>query len=56
LLAVTVVVAATTGFAAGASAAEAEPTTAVTAGASAAVAGGARVGDGKNTIGSTYPC
>jgi hypothetical protein len=56
LLAVTVVVAATTGSAAWASAVEAEPTTAVTAGASAAVAGGARVGDGKNTIGSTYPC
>lgn len=56
LLAVTVVVAATTGSVAGASAVEAEPTTAVTAGASPAVAGGARVGDGKNTIGSTYPC
>jgi hypothetical protein len=55
-LAVTVVVAATTGSAAGASAVEAAPTTAVTAGASAALAGGARVRDGKNTIGSTYPC
>lgn len=55
-LAVTVVVAATTGSAAGASAVEAAPTTAVTAGASAAVAGGAPVRDGKNTIGSTYPC
>jgi hypothetical protein len=55
-LAVTVVVAATTGSAAGASAVEAAPTTAVTAGASAAVAGGTRVRDGKNTIGSTYPC
>jgi hypothetical protein len=55
-LAVTVVVAATTGSAAEASAEEAAPTTAVTAGASAAVAGGARVRDGKNTIGSTYPC
>ena len=56
LLAVTAVVAATTGSAAGASAVEAAPTTAVTAGASAAVAGGARVRDGKKTIGSTYPC
>lgn len=55
-LAVTVVVAAATGTAAGASAIEAAPATAVTAGASAAVAGGARVGDGKNIIGSTYPC
>jgi hypothetical protein len=55
-LAVTVVVAATTGSAAGASAVEAAPTTAVTAGASAAVAGGVGVRDGKNTIGSTYPC
>jgi hypothetical protein len=54
-LAVTVVVA-TTGSAAGASAVEAAPTTAVTAGASAAVAGGVGVRDGKNTIGSTYPC
>jgi len=56
LLPVAVVVAATTGSAAGASAVGAEPTTALTAGESAAVAGGARVGDGKNTIGSTYPC
>jgi hypothetical protein len=55
-LAVAVVVAARTGSAAGASAVEAAPTTAVTAGASAAVAGGTRVRDGKNTIGSTYPC
>ena len=55
-LAVTVAVAATTGSAAGASAVEAAPTTAVTAGASAAVAGGVRARDGKNTIGSTYPC
>jgi hypothetical protein len=55
-LAVTVVVAATIGSAAGASAVEAAPTTAVTAGASAAVAGGVRVREGKNTIGSTYPC
>jgi hypothetical protein len=55
-LAVTVVVAATTGSAAGASAVEAAPTTAVTAGGSAAVAGGVGVRDGKNTIGSTYPC
>ena len=55
-LAVTAVVAATTGSAAGASAVEAAPTTAVTAGASSAVAGGARVRDGRNTIGSTYPC
>jgi hypothetical protein len=55
-LAVTVVVAATTGSAAGASASEAAPTTAVTAGASAAVPGGVGVRDGKNTIGSTYPC
>jgi len=55
-LAVTVVVAATTGSAAGASAVEAAPATAVTAGASAAVAGGAPVREGKNTIGSTYPC
>ena len=53
---VTVAVAATTGSAAGASAVEAEPTTAATAGASAAVAGGARVRDGKMIIGSTYPC
>ena len=56
LLAVTVVVAATSGFAAGASAVEATPTTAVTAGASPTVAGGAPVRDGRNTIGSTYPC
>ena len=56
VLAVTAVVAATTGSAAGASALVAEPTTAVTAGASAAVAGGVGVRDGKNTIGSTYPC
>ena len=56
LLLVTAVVAATTGSAAGASAVEAAPTTAVTAGASPKVAGGARVRDGKNTIGSTYPC
>jgi hypothetical protein len=56
LPAVTAVVAVTTGSAAGASAVEAEPTIAVTPGASAAVAGGARVRDGKNTIGSTYPC
>ena len=56
LLAVTVVVAAATDSAAGASAVEAAPTTAVTAGASATVTGGARVRDGKNTIGSTYPC
>jgi len=56
LLAVTVVVAATSGSAAGASAVEATPTTAVTAGASPAVAGGAPVRDGRNTIGSTYPC
>jgi hypothetical protein len=55
-LAVTVVVAATTGSAAGTSAVEATPTTAVTAGVSAAVAGETRVRDGKNTIGSTYPC
>jgi hypothetical protein len=55
-LAVTGVVTATTGSAAGASPVEAAPTTAVTAGASAAVAGGARVRDGKNTSGSTYPC
>jgi hypothetical protein len=55
LLGVTVFVA-TTGSAAGASAVEAEPATAVTAGASAAVAGGAGVRDGKKTIGSTYPC
>ena len=54
-LAVTAVVAATTGSAAGASAVEATPT-AVTAGASPTVAGGARVRDGRNTIGSTYPC
>jgi hypothetical protein len=54
--AVTVVVAATTGSTAGASAVEAAPATAVTAGASAAVAAGGRVRDGKNTIGSTYPC
>jgi hypothetical protein len=53
---VTVVVAATTGSAAGASVVEAAPTTAVTAGASTAVADAARVRDGKNTIGSTYPC
>ena len=56
LLAVTVVVAPTTGSAAGASAVEAAPTTAVTAGASAPVAGGVRVRDGKKTVGSTYPC
>ena len=56
LLAVTVVVAATTGSAAGASAVEAAPTTAVTAGAFAAVTGGGGARDGKNTIGSTYPC
>jgi hypothetical protein len=55
LLAVTVVVA-TSGAAAGASAAEATPTTAMTAGASPTVAGGAPVRDGRNTIGSTYPC
>ena len=55
-LAVTAVVAATSGSAAGASAVEAAPTTAVTAGASSAVAGGARVRDGRKTIGSTYPC
>jgi hypothetical protein len=53
---VTVVVTATTGSAAWASAVEVAPTTAVTAGASAPVAGGARVRGGKNTIGSTYPC
>jgi hypothetical protein len=53
---VTVVVAATTDSATGASAVEGAPTTAVAAGASAAVAGGVRVRDGKNTIGSTYPC
>ena len=55
-LAVTVVVTATTGSAAWASAVEVAPTTALTAGASTPVAGGARVRDGKNTIGSTYPC
>lgn len=55
-LAVTAVVPATSGSAAGASPVEAAPTTAVTAGASSAVAGGARVRDGRKTIGSTYPC
>jgi hypothetical protein len=55
-MAMTAVVAATTGSAAGASAVEAAPTTAVTAGASPTVAGGARVRDGRKTIGSTYPC